>query len=73
MKNKENPPCLSISETCALLGLGRTKLYQIIGSGTLPAKKIGKRTVIIRDDLDAFLSNLQSYSPENKGGKNVGH
>ncbi len=56
---------LSIEEARAATGLGRTKLYQLINSGELKARKIGKRTIILKDDLEAFLNNLQSYASEN--------
>lgn len=56
---------LSIEETCAATGLGRTKLYQLINSGELKARKIGKRTLILKDDLETFLNNLESYASEN--------
>lgn len=58
---------LSIEEVCAATGLGRTKLYQAIGSGALPAKKLGKRTLILKADLDAFLAGLASYGNPNLG------
>ena len=56
---------LSIEEARAVTGLGRTKLYQLINSGELKARKIGKRTIILKDDLEAFLNNLQPYASEN--------
>lgn len=56
----------SIDEASSISGIGRTKLYQAINSGALKARKFGKRTIILRDDLEAFLSNLAEYS---KGGK----
>ena len=59
------PLSLSIEEVRAATGLGRTKLYQLINSGELKARKIGKRTIILKDDLEAFLNNLQSYASEN--------
>jgi len=49
---------LSIAEACAMAGLGRTKLYQAIGAGSLQARKFGKRTIILRADLRAFLEGL---------------
>lgn len=52
---------LSIEEVCTATGLGRTKLYQLINSGELKARKIGKRTIILKDDLDAFLASLKPY------------
>ena len=52
----------SISHTQKVLSLGRTKLYQLINDGKLKARKIGKRTVILREDLETFLASLQPYS-----------
>jgi excisionase family DNA binding protein len=48
----------SIAEACAVAGIGRTKLYQAIADGTLLARKFGKRTIILRTDLRAFLASL---------------
>ncbi|MBK6896180.1 MAG: helix-turn-helix domain-containing protein [Alphaproteobacteria bacterium] len=53
---------LSIEEARAATGLGRTKLYQLINSGELKARKIGKRTIILKEDLEDFLNNLQPYN-----------
>jgi excisionase family DNA binding protein len=48
----------SIAEACAAAGIGRTKLYQAIADGSLKARKLGKRTLILRDDLYQFLAAL---------------
>lgn len=53
----------TINEAREASGIGRTKLYEAINKGLLPAKKFGKRTLILRDDLEAFLSQLSPYSP----------
>ena len=53
---------LSIEEACNATGLGRTKLYEAINSGALCARKLGKRTLILQSDLQAFLTGLQSYA-----------
>ena len=50
---------LSISEACAVAGIGRTtKIYQAITDGSLKARKCGKRTLILRDELRDFLASL---------------
>ena len=51
---------LSISEACAVAGIGRTKIYQAISDGNLKARKWGKRTLVLRQDLRAFLNSLPS-------------
>lgn len=57
---------LSIEEVSAMTGIGRTKLYQKINSGELPARKLGKRTIVLKSALDAFLAGLTAYPA--KGG-----
>ena len=49
---------LSVAEACAVAGIGRTKLYQAIADGSLKARKLGKRTLILRDDMRQFLAAL---------------
>jgi excisionase family DNA binding protein len=49
---------LSISEACRLAGIGKTRLYGAIADGRLTARKFGKRTLILRTDLLAFLADL---------------
>jgi len=49
---------LSIAEASNVSGLGRTKIYEAIGAGSLKARKCGKRTLILPDDLREFLTNL---------------
>lgn len=51
----------SISEVCQATGLGRTRIYKAINEGLLPAKKYGKRTIVLKADLEHFLKNLDSY------------
>lgn len=48
----------TINETIQEIGIGRTKLYQLIKAGELTPRKIGKKTIILSDDLQEFLRNL---------------
>ena len=57
------PLSYSIPDALAATGLRRTRLYQAIKDGALRTKKLGNRTVILRDDLQAFLSNLPDGGP----------
>ena len=49
---------LSIDESCEISGVGRTKIYEAIGTSKLIARKVGRRTVILRKDLETWLENL---------------
>ena len=48
----------SIGEFCSEYGLGRTKTYDEIKKGRLRGRKIGKRTLIARDDAESWLRRL---------------
>ena len=50
----------SINEAVLASGLGRDMIYGAIRDGRLKARKVGRRTLILRADLEAYLSSLQS-------------
>ena len=49
---------VSIAEAGAMAGIGRTKIYEAISKGRLKARKCGKRTIILKDELRQFLESL---------------
>ena len=51
-------PTLSILQAGRFLGCGRSLIYSLIGSGDLPARKLGRRTVVLRRDAEALLERL---------------
>jgi excisionase family DNA binding protein len=52
------PPFLPIKKACEVAGLGRSKLYEIVGDGLVRAVKIGSKTLIDTNSLLAYLENL---------------
>lgn len=48
----------SVPEAVSVTGISRSLLYLEIAAGRLPARKLGRRTVILREDLQAFLKAL---------------
>ena len=48
----------NIPEVMARVGVGRDKLYRLIREGKLPARKLGRKTLILASDLEAFLEAL---------------
>jgi excisionase family DNA binding protein len=64
-----NQLALTIEEACDATRIGKTKMYEALDSGELPAKKWGKRTLILAVDLKKYLASLESYVPQ-IGGQN---
>ena len=54
---------LSIREAVAVANVGRSSIYEAIAAGRLPARKLGKRTLILHDDLAAWLDSLPHLKP----------
>lgn len=57
---------LTINESCALAGCGRTYIYSEISKGSLRALKRGRSTVIRPEDLRRWLADLPSYEPKRR-------
>lgn len=49
---------LAPKEAAAAAGIGRTLLYAAVATGALKARKCGRRTLILQDDLRAWLASL---------------
>ena len=48
----------SVDAACEAADVGRTSIYEAIRSGELKARKLGRRTIILDDDLRAWLASL---------------
>lgn len=44
----------SVAESTELTGLGRTKLYELIGTGELASRKVGRRRLVEVQSLAAL-------------------
>jgi excisionase family DNA binding protein len=49
---------LSIREACQLSSLGRTKFYELMSRNVIPAYKVGRRRLVLRDELQQALKSL---------------
>jgi len=45
----------TIAEACAATGLGRTKLYELIGAGDIATTTIGRRRLVLVRSLQCLL------------------
>jgi len=45
----------SVDEVAQLLGIARTTAYESIHRGEIPARRFGRRIVVLRDALDELL------------------
>lgn len=55
---------LSPEQAAEAAGIGRTQLFQLIRSGELKARKCGRRTIILRNELNEWLQSLPTRQPD---------
>jgi excisionase family DNA binding protein len=56
LPGQNKPPLLAIKEAARQLGLGRTKVNQMIDEGILQAKRIGRRKLVTQNSIQALLN-----------------
>lgn len=53
-----NKIAVTIPEAVEISGIGRTNLYKLFKAGAIKPRKVGKRTLILVEELDAYLKSL---------------
>lgn len=56
-----SPMAVSVNEAAKIAGASRTALYEALQRKELSAKKNGRRTLILREELKRYLENLPDY------------
>ncbi|QNP42358.1 helix-turn-helix domain-containing protein [Sphingomonas daechungensis] len=54
---------VSVNDAMAQLGIGRTKLYELIGAEQLATMSIGSRRMISRNSINAFIAGRPGSPP----------
>jgi excisionase family DNA binding protein len=60
----DNRKSFTIPEVIRDTGTSRTTIYEEIKAGRLKARKLGRRTLILADDLQNWLAALPSMKSE---------
>ena len=61
------PIAISIDETGAAIGLGRTKIYSLIAEGSLEVLKIGRRTLVTVESITGLIEKSRVTSSVEQG------
>jgi excisionase family DNA binding protein len=48
----------TVSQCCHMAAIGRTKFYELVASGEIPVRKIGKKTLVAASDLRGWVERL---------------
>ena len=56
MNASDEPLMISVNQTCDMIGIKRTKLYDLVGKGLLIRVKVGRRTLITLESVKALIA-----------------
>ena len=54
----QNKDYLGIQDVCSLIGISRTTLWRLLKDNRIHSKKIGRKHIFTRDQIDQFISGL---------------
>jgi hypothetical protein len=54
-KSNPEPLCVRVNVAARMIGIGRTKLYELIGNGEVETIKVGKATLVLTASLNAMI------------------
>ncbi len=54
------PICVKVNEAAQMIGVGRTKLYELIATNQIEVVKLGKSTRITTASLRALVTRLRA-------------
>ena len=58
-----DPLLVSIADATRVIGVGKSKFYEIIAKRELSVIKLGRKSLIAVDDLRACVARLKSETP----------
>jgi excisionase family DNA binding protein len=51
----------SVRRICEMYGLGRTKVYALLAKGEIAGRKVGRRTLIDTESMEAWINRQPVY------------
>ncbi|MGX7706370.1 helix-turn-helix domain-containing protein [Methylobacterium sp. Gmos1] len=63
VKRHPEPLAYRVDDAAMAIGVSQSKVWALIAQGDIPARKLVGSTVILRSDLEAYLSALPAARP----------
>ncbi len=54
----------TVPQVCDAIGLKKTRVYELMTQGAIPAKRCGGKPLVLREDLICYLRGLPAYAKD---------
>ena len=58
LETQANRLAFSLADAASAIGVGKSTLHELIATGKLPVRKLGRRSLVLREDLEAYVQSL---------------
>jgi excisionase family DNA binding protein len=58
IETQADPLAFSLADAASAIGVGKSTLHELIATGKLPVRKLGRRSLVLREDLEDYLQGL---------------
>ena len=55
-----DPLCVRVATAMRMLGIGKTKIYELIATGDLETVRLGRRTLVVLASIEALFERLRA-------------
>ena len=59
-----NRLAFSLADAASAIGVGKSILHELIATGKLPVRKLGRRSLVLREDLEEYLQGLPVHGEQ---------
>ena len=57
-ETQANRLAFSLADAASAIGVGKSTLHELIATGKLRVRKLGRRSLVLREDLEAYVQSL---------------
>ena len=58
LETQANRLAFSLADAASAIGVGKSTLHELVASGKLPVRKLGRRSLVLREALEDYLQGL---------------
>jgi len=64
IETQANRLAFSLADAASAIGVGKSTLHELIATGKLRVRKLGRRSLVLREDLEEYIQSLPVHGEQ---------